>query len=94
MQCLIFAAKMNAMTLMEESVCIRPYSFKQPEGVHIPGERTVYRVMAEIGLNHKPKRKPNAITKADREASKSNDLIKRDFAAEKPLEKCMTDMTE
>ena len=33
--------------------------------VHIPGERTVYRVMAEIGLNHKPKRKPNAITKAD-----------------------------
>ena len=67
---------------------------KQPEGVHIPGERTVYRVMAEIGLNHKPKRKPNAITKADREASKSNDLIKRDFAAEKPLEKCMTDMTE
>lgn len=50
--------------------------------------------MAEIGLNHKPKRKPNAITKADREASKSDDLIKRDFAAEKPLEKCMTDMTE
>lgn len=67
---------------------------KQPEGVHIPGERTIYRVMAEIGLNHKPKRKPNAITKADREASKSDDLIKRDFAAEKPLEKCMTDMTE
>ena len=29
---------------------------KQPEGVHIPGERTVYRVMEEIGLNHKPKR--------------------------------------
>ena len=26
---------------------------KQPEGVHIPGERTVYRVMDEIGLNHK-----------------------------------------
>ena len=67
---------------------------KQPEGVHIPGERTVYRVMAEIGLNHKPKRKPNGITKADREAVKSDDLIKRDFAAEKPLEKCMTDMTE
>ena len=66
----------------------------QTRSFEIPGERTVYRVMAEIGLNHKPKRKPNAITKADREASKSNDLIKRDFAAEKPLEKCMTDMTE
>ena len=67
---------------------------KQPEGVHIPGERTVYRVMEEIGLNHKPKRKPNGITKADKEAHKSDDLIKRDFAAGKPLEKCVTDMTE
>lgn len=67
---------------------------KQPEGVHIPGERTVYRVMEEIGLNHRPKRKPNGITKADKEARKSDDLIKRDFTAEKPLEKCVTDMTE
>ena len=67
---------------------------KQPEGVHIPSERTVYRVMEEIGLNHKPKRKPNGITKADKEARKSDDLIKRDFTAEKPLEKCVTDMTE
>ena len=30
---------------------------KHPEDVHIPGERTVYRVMEELGLNHKPKRK-------------------------------------
>ena len=67
---------------------------KQPEGVDIPGERTVYRVMEEIGLTHKPKRKPNGITKADKEARKSDDLIKRDFSAEKPLEKCITDMTE
>ena len=50
---------------------------KQPEGVDIPGERTVYRVMEEIGLTHKPKRKPNGITKADKEARKSDDLIKR-----------------
>ena len=67
---------------------------KQPKGVHIPSERTVYRVMKEIGLNHKPKRKPNGITKADKKAQKSDDLIKRDFTAEKPLEKCVTDMTE
>lgn len=67
---------------------------KQPEGVHIPGERTVYRVMEEIGLNHKPKCKPNGITKADKEARKSDDLIRRDFTAKKPLEKCITDMTE
>ena len=67
---------------------------KHPEDVHIPGERTVYRVMEELGLNHKPKRKPNGITKADKEARKSDDLIKRDFSAQKPLEKCITDMTE
>jgi len=43
---------------------------KQPEGVHIPGERTVYRVMKEIGLDHRPRRKPNGITKADKETRK------------------------
>ena len=43
---------------------------------------------------HHPKRRPNSITKADREARKSDDLLKRDFAAEKPLEKCVTDITE
>ena len=67
---------------------------KKPDGVHIPSERTVYRVMEKIGLNHRPKRKPNGITKADREARKSEDLLKRNFTAEKPLEKCITDMTE
>ena len=50
---------------------------KQPEGVHIPSERTVYIVMEEIGLRHRPKRKPNGITKADKEARKSDDLVKR-----------------
>ncbi len=29
------------------------------EGVHIPSERTVYRVMERIGLVHHPKRRPN-----------------------------------
>ena len=43
------------------------------EGITIPSERTVYRVMEEIGLVHYPKRKPNGITKADREAQKSDD---------------------
>jgi transposase InsO family protein len=67
---------------------------KQPEAVKIPSERTVYRVMEEIGLNHKPKRKPNGITKADKEARKSDNLLKRDFSSEEPLKKCVTDMTE
>ena len=67
---------------------------KQPKGVLIPGERTVYRVMEEIGLHHKPKCKPNGRTKAEKDARKSDDLIKRDFTAKKPLKKCITDMTE
>ena len=42
----------------------------------IPGERTVYRIMQETGLVHRPKRKPNGITKAERNARKSEDLLK------------------
>ena len=67
---------------------------KQPEGIHIPSERTVYRVMDQIGLSHRPKRKSNGITKADREAMKSDDLLRRDFHSDAPLEKCVTDTTE
>ena len=67
---------------------------KAPEGVVIPSERTVYRVMAREGLIHKPKRNPHGLTKADREAMKSDDLIKRDFKADKPLVKGVTDITE
>lgn len=87
----------------EEDVCNDTYGrrrmyqallLKQPEGVIIPSERTVYRVMSEIGLVHRPKRKPNGITKADRQARKSDDLLKRDFQADKPLEKTVTDITE
>lgn len=52
----------------------------------ILSERTVYRIIEEIGLSHRPKCKPNGITKADRNAQISDDLLKRDFTAEKPLE--------
>ena len=67
---------------------------KQPENVTIPSEHTIYRVMEEIGICHHPKRKPNGITQADREARKSDDLLKRDFSADQPLTKCITDITE
>ena len=69
-------------------------NLKQPENVKIPSERTVYRVMEEIGISHQPRRRPNGITKADREARKAEDLLKRDFHAEEPLRKCVTDITE
>lgn len=67
---------------------------KKFEGVHIPSERTVYRVMEKLGISHTPKRKPHGITNADKESQKSDDLIKRDFTAEALLEKCITDITE
>ena len=67
------------MEIQKEDECndtygrIRMYQaliLKQPENVDIPSERTVYRVMEEIGLNHHPRRKPNGITKEDRDARK------------------------
>ena len=67
---------------------------KKPEGIRIPGGRTVYRVMEKTGLSHRPKRKPGGITRADREARKSGDLLKRDFSSKEPLKKCVTDITE
>ena len=67
---------------------------KDPGNAKIPSESTVYRVMKEIGLTHKPRRKPNGITKSDKEARKSDDLLKRDFMIDKPCEKCVTDITE
>ena len=85
------------LEIVAEDTCNDTYGrtlMKAPEGVHIPSERTVYRVMEHLGLSHRPKRKPNGITKEDREAMKSDDLLKRDFSAEKPLEKCVTDITE
>ena len=60
----------------------------------IPCECTVRKVMAQIGLIHEPRRKPNGITKADRETRKSDDLLKRDFSANKPFEKAVTDISE
>ena len=49
-------------------------TLKHPEHMDIPSERTVYRIMEEIGISHHPRRKPNGITKADREARKSSVL--------------------
>lgn len=38
---------------------------KHSEDESIPSESTVYRVMKEIGITHRPRRKPNGITKAE-----------------------------
>lgn len=61
---------------------------------HVPGERTVYRIMVEAGICHHPRRNPNGITKADKEAQKLDDLVKRNFKADTPFTKCVTDISE
>ncbi len=89
--------------ILREDICNDTYGrtrmfqalqLKQPAGVNIPSERTVYRVMEKIGIGHSVRRKPNGITKEDRNARKSDDLLKRDFTSDRPLEKCVTDITE
>jgi transposase InsO family protein len=57
-------------------------------------QSTVARVMRENGLTHKKKRNPQGLTKADKEARKSDDLLKRDFKAEEPNQKWVTDITQ
>jgi transposase InsO family protein len=58
------------------------------------GTRRLRRIMAEHGYLQITKRKPNGLTKADKKANKSDDLIKRDFTATEPNSKVVTDITE
>jgi transposase InsO family protein len=55
---------------------------------------TVYRVMRANGLLQKKKRNPNSLTKEDRAAQKSENLIKQDFRATEPNSKWISDITE
>ena len=56
-------------------------------------ERTVSRAMSEMGISHQ-KRVPHGITKATTEVQEQENLIKRDFSANKPLKKVVSDITE
>ena len=64
-----------------------PYNYKG-------SYRSIYRVMKENNLLIKQKKHPNGITKADRDAQKSENLIKQDFTAQSPNEKWLSDITE
>ena len=61
---------------------------------HVPSEATIYRIMGKIGLVQPIKRKPSGVTKADKEAQKSDNILNRDFKADKPHEKCVGDISE
>jgi transposase InsO family protein len=54
---------------------------------------TVAKVMRENGLMQKAN-SPKGLTRADKDAQKSDNLLNRDFTAEAPNEKTVTDITE
>jgi transposase InsO family protein len=55
---------------------------------------TVCRVCRKNGITLPKKRNPNSLTKADRAAQKSENLIKQDFSAAQPNKKWLSDITE
>lgn len=58
------------------------------------GGRRIYRICREHHLTIHRQNRPNSLTKADRQAEKSENLIQRDFTAAKPNQKFLTDITE
>ena len=58
------------------------------------GIRRITRLMREMGLIHKPHRKPKGLTKATTEVQERENLIKQDFSADRPLKKLLTDISQ
>jgi putative transposase len=55
---------------------------------------TVRRAMKKGNLLHKNRRSPDGLTKADKKAQRPENLLHRDFAADAPNKKWLTDITE
>ena len=64
----------------------------EQDGIRI-SRRTVYRAMSEMKLLPN-RRTPHGTTKATTEIQDRENLLKRDFKAEKPLKKLLSDITE
>ena len=64
----------------------------EQKGIHV-SPRTVYRAMSEMNMLHR-RRIPHGTTKATTEIQDRENLLKRDFKAEKPLQKLLSDITE
>ncbi len=62
------------------------------KGINV-SRNTVYRAMKDGCLIHKIRR-PHGITKATTEIQEKENIIKRDFTADAPLKKLLTDITE
>jgi len=92
----ILAAMLEIMKEDEENSNygkVRMYDALKARGIKCCQPR-VSAIMDENGLRVGKKRKPNGLTKADKKAQASDNLIKGDFSAEKPNEKLVTDITQ
>ena len=58
------------------------------------GKRRITRIMRENGWLHTKRRCPHGLTKADPQAMITENLIKKDFSAEEPYKKLLTDITQ
>ena len=78
-KCLKYTIRANTINAMAERMYMSLLNKKKAGdiNIHIPCEGTIRNVTDKIGLIHKPHRKPNRITKADRESQKTDDLPKR-----------------
>ena len=68
-------------------------ALQQDKNINVSSS-TVRRAMKKGNLIHKNKRLPNGLTKADINAQRVENIIKRNFKADKPNEKWLTDITE
>ena len=59
----------------------------------IPCEHTINKIMQIAHINNHL-RKPKGITESDPNAKPAENLFKRNFKADKPYDKCVTDITE
>lgn len=60
----------------------------------VAGIRRITRIMRENGWLHTPRRRPRGLTKATTEIQEKENLLKKDFTAEGPFAKLLTDISQ
>ena len=89
----------NVYTIIEEDIYNKTYGKRRMyEKLQLDYEceycyNTVAKVMRENGLLQ-AQNYPKGLTKADKSAQKADNLLNRDFTANAPLDKIVTDITE
>ena len=84
--------------IREEDVFNKTYGKRRMyEKLVLEGYKVSYNTVAKVMRKNnllQPENKPKGLTKADKKAQKSDDLLQRNFVAETPNTKAVTDITE